>query len=132
MTKVEKKKLTLVDLIKDKEKIQPKENVTKEILVERLGATVTIRRAEKSLVMDTIELGNDENFEGNSDDFFIFNIITEPDLKDPELQKAYGCVEPTDIISKIFEIGEVTGIAQEGMKLAGYNTTVRAIDDLKN
>ncbi|MCI1593214.1 phage tail assembly chaperone [Heyndrickxia oleronia] len=126
------KKLTLNDLIKDKERIQPKENVTKELLVERLGATVTIRRAERSLVLDTIDLANDDNFKGNSDEFFVYNIVTEPNLKDTELQKVYGCVEPTDIVHKIFEVGEITSIAQEGMKLAGYNDKVTPVDDLKN
>ncbi|WP_342510586.1 hypothetical protein MKY34_11305 [Sporosarcina sp. FSL K6-1522] len=127
-----KKKLTLTDLIKDKEKIQPKENVTKELLVDRLGSTITIRRAERSLVMDTIELSTDASFEGNPDEYFIYNIITEPNLRDADLQKAYGCVEPTDIISKILEIGEITSIAQEGMLLAGYNAKVTPVDDLKN
>lgn len=131
-TKKEIKKLTLTDLIRDKEKIQPKENVTQELFVERLNATVTIRRPERSLVLDTIELSDDENFDGNSDDFLVYNIIVEPNLKDAELQKAYGCVEPTDIISKIFEIGEVSDIAKAGMKLAGYFSNVKAVEDLKN
>ena len=126
------KKLTLTDLIKDKEKIQPKENVTQELLVDRLGASVTIRRAELSLVVDTTELARDDEFEGNSDEFFVYNIIVEPNLKDKELQEAYGCAEPTDIVSKVFEIGEITSIAQAGMKLAGYSAGVTVVDDLKN
>ena len=126
------KKLTLADLIKDKEKIQPKDNLTQELLVDRLGASVTIRRAELSLVLDTTELANDKQFEGNSDEFFVYNIIVEPNLKDKELQKAYGCAEPTDIVSKVFEVGEITSIAQAGMKLAGYHAGVTVVDDLKN
>lgn len=126
------KKLTLIDLIKDKEKIQPKDNVSKGIFVDRLGASISIRRAERSLVLDTLELSNDPEYEGNADEFFLYSIITEPNLKDPDLQKTYGCVEPVDIISKVFEIGEISGIAREGMKLAGYYDTVTPVDDLKN
>lgn len=132
MTKQVKKKLSVTELIKDKEKFLPKENVTQELLIERLGATVTIRKPERSLVLETLELGKDENFEGNADDFMVYNIITEPNLKDPELQKAYGCVEPTDIVSKIFEIGEVSDIAKAGMKLAGFMSNATAVEDLKN
>lgn len=128
----ETKKLTVTDLIEKKEKIQPKQNVTQEILVNRLGATVTIRRAERSLVLDTMDLATDEESEDKSDEFFVYNIMIEPNLKDPELQKAYGCAEPTDIVSKIFEYGEIASIAQEGMKLSGYKKGITVVKDLKN
>lgn len=114
------KKLTLTELIKNKEKYQPKENATLELLIERLDATITIRKAEKSLVLEAIELSEDDSYEGNGDEFFVYNIVTDPDLKDKELQKAYGCVEPVDIVEQIFERGEITLIAKEGMKLAGF------------
>lgn len=130
--KKEIKKLTLTDLLEKKEQIQPKENVTQELLVDRLGASVTIRKAERSLVLDTIGLAKDEEQEDKSDEFFVYNIITEPNLKDKDLQKAYNCVEPTDIVSKIFEFGEIATIAQVGMKLAGYSKGITVVEDLKN
>lgn len=126
------KKLTLTDLIKDKEKIQPKSDATQDLLIDRLGASITIQRAERSLVLDTIALANDVQFKGDSDDFFVYNIVTEPNLKDAEVQKAYGCAEPTDIVSKIFEVGEIARISEAGMKLAGYSANVTVVDDLKN
>ena len=132
MNKQVKKKLSVTELIKDKEKFLPKDNVTQDIYVERLDATVTIRKPERTLVLDTLELADDKNYDGVPDEYFIYNIITEPDLKDPELQKAYGCVEPTDIIAKIFEIGEVTDMAKAGMKLGGYSSSATAVEDLKN
>ncbi|MFJ5771402.1 hypothetical protein [Psychrobacillus sp. NPDC093180] len=125
-------KLTLTDLIEKKEQIQPKQNITQELLIDRLGATITIRRAERSLVLDTIDLAKDQDSDDKSDEFFVYNIVSEPNLKDPELHKAYGCVEPTDIVSKVFEYGEIATIAQEGMKLAGYKKGVTVVQELKN
>lgn len=125
-------KLTLTDLLEKKEQIQPKQNVTQEILVDRLGATVTIRRAERSLVLDTMDIAKNDEGEDKSDEYFVYNIMTEPNLKDKELQKAYGCVEPTDIVSKIFEFGEISSIAAAGMKLSGYSKGITLVKDLKN
>lgn len=125
-------KLTLTELMKNKEKYQPKDNATQELFIDRIGATITIKKADRSLVLEAIELANDDNFEGNSDAYFVYNIVVEPNLKDAELQKSFGCVEPTDIVEQIFEIGEIASIAQEGMKLSGYNNGVKAVKDLKN
>lgn len=127
-----KKKLTISELIKQKERIERGKKKRKELYIQKLDATITIEAPERSLVVDTLELSDNEGYEGNPDDYMVYNIVIEPNLKDPELQKAYECKEPMDIVSKIFDIGTVTGIAKEGMKLAGYNSKVTPVDDLKN
>lgn len=124
MTKQEKKKLTLTELIKEKEKYQVKSGVKKDLYLDQLDATITILQPERSVVMDAIE--------SQSDEYMVYDIVIEPNLKDAELQKAYGCVEPIDIVSKIFNPGTIKGIAQEGLKLAGYESNVKAVEDLKN
>ena len=127
-----KKKLTISELIDNKEKFQTKNDIKEELYLDQLDATITIIKPERSLVMDTIEMANDKKFEGDSDDFFVYNIVVEPNLKDPELQKAYGCVEPVDIVSEIFDIGTISGIAKAGMKLGGYESNVTVVENLKN
>lgn len=124
MTKQEKKKLTLIDLIKEKEKYQVKTGTKKELYLDQLDATITILQPDRSMVLDAIE--------SESDDYMVYNIVIEPNLKDAELQKAYGCVEPMDIVSKIFDPGTISGIAKAGLKLAGYESNVKAVEDLKN
>lgn len=126
------KKLTITELIDKKEQYVLKQDVKKELYLEQLDATLTIIKPERELVIDTIEKGRDENFDGNSDEFFVYNIVVEPNLKDPELQKAYGCVDPTEIVSKIFDVGTVAGIAQAGMDLAGFSSKVEAVKNIKN
>lgn len=127
-----KKKLTITDLLERKEQLVSKKKKTKELYLDQLDATITIEEPERSMVVDTIELGNEENFDGNADDYMVYNIVVDPNLKDTDLQKAYDCKEPMDIVSRIFDIGTVTGIAKAGMALAGYNSTVTPVDDLKN
>jgi hypothetical protein len=126
------KKLTLTDLMKDKEKYQVKDDVTEEVYIPRLDANVTIRKPERSLCIETIQMTHDDNLVDQADPYLVYNIMIEPNLKDKELQKAYGCVEPTDIVGKIFETGEVPSIAQVGLELAGYDKKIKRVKDIKN
>ncbi|MEK4715337.1 phage tail assembly chaperone [Sporosarcina sp. FSL K6-5500] len=124
MTKIEKKKLTLAELIDKKEQYLVKKDVTQELYLEKLDATVTIIQPNHQTVLDAIE--------SESDDYLVYSMVTEPDLKDKDLQKAYGCAEPIDIVSKIFDPGTVTGIAKAGLKLAGFESNVTVVENLKN
>ncbi|OMC81851.1 hypothetical protein BK128_21525 [Viridibacillus sp. FSL H7-0596] len=132
MTQTTKKKITLTELIKEKEKYQVKDNEKDEIFIERLGATITVRKPERSLCIEAITMSRDNETEGEGDPYLIYNTVVEPNLKDKELRDAYGCIEPTDIVSKIFEVGEIAALAQEIMMLAGYGTNVSRVKDLKN
>ncbi|MBM7607576.1 hypothetical protein JOD29_000820 [Lysinibacillus composti] len=122
------KRLTVTDLLKEKEKYVMKDNVTEELYIERLDATITIQKPSRSLVLEAH--GIEE--EGGSDIFLIYNSVTEPNLKDAELQKAFDCKEPTDIVEKVFSPGEIVTIAQYGLSLAGYSDSVKRVKDLKN
>lgn len=126
------KKLTLNDLIKEKEKYQVKSGITKDLLIDRMGVSITIKKAERALCLECIEMAHDPEREGLADIHMVYNTITEPNLKDPELHKAYECKEPYDIIEKIFEPGEISSIAGEGMALSRYGSGVKAVEDLKN
>jgi hypothetical protein len=82
--------------------------------------------------MEAFQMANDENQSGKADTFMVYNIVVEPNLKDSSLQKEFGCVEPTDIVEKIFESGEISNIATIGMELAGYKSNIQKVKDLKN
>ncbi|MEL3956924.1 hypothetical protein NST17_06900 [Caldifermentibacillus hisashii] len=128
----ELKKLTLTDLIKEKEKYKVKADVTEDLYLSRLDASITIRKPERSLCMESFEMVNDQNQAEKADAFMVYNIVVEPNLKDAKLQQEFGCVEPIDIVEKIFEIGEITQIAKAGLELAGYSAGVDKVKDLKN
>jgi len=115
--------VNIKDLIAKKEEIQQKkENKTATLAVDSLGGSIKITKPTGTMVRDAREMGSPEG-----DVYLIYNNVTEPNLKDPELQKAYGCVEPTEIVEKLFEDGEVALISQEIIKLAGYVDGVKAL-----
>ena len=72
--------------------------------------------------------------EGDGDAYLVLNCIVSPNLKDAKLQEAYGCVEPTDIVRKLFDAGEMTRIAVAILDCAGYNKNIvrKVHDDAKN
>lgn len=120
----ENKKLTLSELIANKEKYSIKEGATEDLFLDQLGATITIMQPERKMVLDAIE--------SESDDYLVYSMVVEPDLRDKELQKEYKCAEPTDIVHKIFDPGTIRGIAQRGLKLAGFESNVTVVENLKN
>ena len=120
MTKKVNKRLSVTDLMKEKEKYQVKDDVTEVVLVERLGVEVVLRKPEKSLCVDTMKMGRDENNDTDADEYMVYNTMVEPNLKDPELKKMYGGTLPTDIVAKIFEPGEIALLSDIAFELAGY------------
>jgi hypothetical protein len=126
------KKLSVVDILKEKEKFQIKEDVKDEFYIERLDASIVIEKPSRSLCLDSMKMAHDPNKAENADAFLVYNVVIEPNLKDKELQQAFGCVEPMDIVSKIFEVGEIPQIAGTAMKMAGYHSEIKAVKDLKN
>ena len=126
------KKLTLTDLMKNKEQYQVKNDVTEELYIPRLDASITIRKPERSLCIEGFQMANDKEQGGKADPFIVYNVVVEPNLKDSKLQKEFGCVEPTDIVEKIFESGEIAQIAKAGLDLAGYGNGIDKVKNLKN
>ena len=126
------KKLTITDLLKQKEKYQVKSDTTEELFIERFQSSITIKKPERSLIMESISMTEDKDQAEKADDFLVYNIVVEPNLKDAELQKEFGCAEPTDIVGKLFDAGEVTNIAKFAMDMLGYGASVKQVSDLKN
>lgn len=122
-----KKKLTIADLIDNKERLSTSKNETKNIHIEKLDAVITIVKPARTLIFESLEMGS-----YGGDEFLVYNSIIEPNLKDKELQSAYGCVEPTDIVNEIFDMGTVKGIAEQALSMVGVDSKVKAVDDLKN
>lgn len=122
-----KPKLTLKQLIDDKEKLAGKKAKTKDVYVEELDAVVTIETPSRKLIMESMEIG-----ESGADEFLVYNCIVEPNLRDKDLQKTYECAEPVDIVEKVFNIGSVKGIAEQALSMAGFDSKVTAVEELKN
>jgi len=125
------KKLTIKELMAQKEQLKNKKTETVDLYVDCLDAEITVVIPTASLILEAQSQG--EVNKTRADYYLIFNSVKEPNLKDAELQNAYGCVEPLDIVENIFLPGEVSAIAGAIMDLAGYGTSVSKVGkEIKN
>lgn len=127
------KKLTVADLLQQKDQLKQKKQRTQTLYVESLDAEIVIQEPTRLLALEALEIAQDRTRSDKADAHVIYHCVIEPNLKDPELQKQLGCVEPTDIADIIFRPGEVAAVGGHIMQLAGYGQSVKKLDqDLKN
>ncbi len=90
--------------------------------------TITVRKPDRLLLMDAFEM------EKNADEFLIVQSVVEPNLKDSKLLEGFKCVEPIEIVNKLFEVGEVRAISTKIIELVGSGKEISATlhDDVKN
>ncbi len=111
--------MTIAELIERKEEIAAKKKQLYDI--ETSVGTVTFKLPSISLVTEAWDLSPRE---GNKN--LVYQCAVEPNLKNKELQKAFGCAEPFDIVEEIFMAGEVSKIAGQLLKLAGFGSDITA------
>lgn len=120
-------KLKVTDLIAKKEQIKKER---KEIHVESLGGSLEIEKLSLSAFLRLLDDFSEKTKTSEAVQMQV-EIIYEccPILHDNELQSAYGCADPTEIVLKILgdNINEVNRIFNEIMDFYGM-----ADDDLKN
>jgi hypothetical protein len=109
--------ISVNDLIQKKEAIEASKKAKYDI--ETSAGTMTVKLPTRAFILEAMALED-------PDAYIIVNNVVEPDLKDSKLLKAYGCMEPTDIVDKIFEAGEVGAISLHIMKLAGNRKNIRS------
>ena len=120
-------KITLQELLRRKEQMleAKKTPKTAELYVKSLDGTITIEGPTSALAKDAQEMDN-------GDAYLVYQCVTEPCLKAKELQEAYKCVEPMEIVEKIFDPGEIPQISVECLRLSGYIDGVKVVDEIKN
>ncbi|WP_144940118.1 phage tail assembly chaperone [Paenibacillus sp. 32O-W] len=126
-------KMTVKDLLAKKDQLKQKKARTQTLYVESLDAEIVIQEPSRSVALEALSMVHDDEKSEMADIHVVYNCVIEPNLKEPELQKAFGCAEPTDIVSMVFRAGEISSISGHALQLAGYSKGVRAIDkELKN
>lgn len=58
--------------------------------------------------------------------------VKEPDLRDAELCKYYGVVDPLEVLSKMLSIGEYGALSEEVMKINGMKNKKEKMKEAKN
>ena len=124
--------LNAKELINKKKIIEDKKNKTIEIEVPDIGA-FKFRLPDINDYNDSEAYGKSRKDNLKSNNYLLYACCLEPDLKDPELQKAYEVKDPVDIVDKIFLFGEVGTIADILIKKAGFDKEVMGVyEKLKN
>ena len=118
-------RLTLDEMIRRSEQVKEakNKNKTKELYVESLDGTITITKPTINQVNDAMNM---DASSGESDAYLVYECVTEPPLKNKQLQQAYGCQDPLDILDKIFEPGEVLNISKAALSFAGATGNEKA------
>ena len=117
-------KLTLAELLRRKEQMLESKETKKtlDLYVKSIDAVITVEEPSGALCRDANDMEP-----GEGDKYMCYDCIVEPNLKDAEVQKQFGCTNPLDIVDVIFAPGEIPQIAIECMKLAGYMGGVEAV-----
>ena len=121
--------VSVSELIGKKDEIKAKKNNLYEF--ETSIGSFIFRVPTKDIISDAFDLK--DSIETNQS--LILECAVNPNLKDKELQKAYGCFEPTDIVPAIFQTGEIARIADTLLVLAGYKRdkiAYKLYKDVKN
>ncbi len=122
-------KITLTELIARKEQMLEAKKTPKrqDLFVKSLDGVITIEEPSRALVIEAQEMEADK-----IDAYMVYQCVVEPSLKSTELHKEFECVEPLEIVDKIFSAGEVVNISKQCLELGGYVDGVTVADTLKN
>ena len=119
-------KLTLAELLRRKEQMLADKKVkkTKDLYIKSIDAIITITEPDAALCRDANDMEP-----GEGDKYMCYECIKEPDIKSKEVQEAFECASPMDVVELIFAPGEIPQIAIECMRLAGY---MGGVEEVKN
>ena len=111
--------VSIADLIAKKEDIQAKKKNL--YTLETSIGDIVFRVPSIDIISDSWAMTR--TVEGNQ--LLILECAVSPNLKDRELQQEFGCSEPIDIVSALFQSGEITRIAACLLNLAGFNENIK-------
>ena len=129
MNKDTHKKLALADLMARAEQRSSDKTAYKNVYVEPLGGELTVEKIPLPRVLSMLDVVESDNMMDNLD--FQVNLIYQccPMLRKPELQAAYDCKEPTDIVCALFEdnMGAISKAAESIVDFYGLADSKDAV-----
>ena len=119
--------LSAKDLINKRQLIEDKKESQIEIEVPETGAFLFRLPTINDYQDAQAKAKNRTDDDTMPNKYLIYTCCIEPALNDKDLQDAYECKEPIDIIDKLFMIGEVSSIAQILVDKAGFNNDYKTV-----
>lgn len=114
------------DLINNRKLIEERKDDQIEIEVPDVGAFL-FRLPTINDYQDAQAKAKNRQNEAMENKYLIYTCCVEPGLNNKELQDAYECKEPIDIVDKLFMIGEIASIAQILVDNAGFNNDYKTV-----
>jgi len=135
-------KLSIQTLMKlDREKVMevPSKEVKAVHLSNLLGedSYITIKALSGNQYMDLLATARNKKNDLDMSKMFkaqsliVVEGVTEPSLKDSELQEHFGAASPVDLAQILFPGGELTSVFNEVAKLSGFANSDNSDDDLE-
>ena len=126
------KNITIKDLLARKEQLKNKKPERVTLFVESLDGNITIEQPTGEFCIETQEMAQLEG-SAKADIHAVYNCMVEPNLKDPQLQKEFGCATGHELVELLFKPGEIQAISGYCLEVAGYGNGLKKVtDDLKN
>lgn len=119
---------TLMKLDRDKVMEVPSKEVKAVHLSNLLGedSYITIKALSGNQYMDLLATARNKKNDLDMSKMFkaqsliVVEGVTEPSLKDAELQKHFGAASPVDLAQILFPGGELTSVFNEVAKISGF------------
>ncbi len=127
MGKKQYQKVTLEALIAKKEqsKLAKAGRKTVTLFVKSLDGTIVIQQPDIPTTQDALKMDED------GDAYLVYQCCVDPSLKDAQLRE--DGKDPISLVYDLFLPGEITYIATECLKLAGYDpAAVNVVEAVKN
>ena len=103
--------VSIKELIAKREEIKARKS--QKLTIQTSIGEVVAKKPTTLLMTEALGL------DGDNDEYIVYNCLVEPNLKDKDLQQAYDCSEPMDIVGKLFEFGEIKAISDVLIKSVG-------------
>lgn len=107
------------DLINKRQLIADRKDKQVEITVPDVG-TFLFRLPTLNDYQDAEAKAKKRPDQGIENKYLIYTCCLEPNLGDKELQDAFDCKEPMDIVDELFMIGDISNIAKVLVEQAGF------------
>ena len=128
---------TLMKLDRDKVMEVPSKEVKAVHLSNLLGEDnyITIKALSGNQYMELLATAKNKKNDLDLSKMFkaqsliVVEGVTEPSLKDAELQKHFGAASPVDLAQILFPGGELTSVFNEIAKLSGFADDDEALED---
>lgn len=106
--------VTIEELINQRELIDERKKQLYEL--ETSVGTILVQQPTAVLIAEADRMKDSQA----SNAYIVIECTVSPNLKDPKLLKAFGALEPLDVVTKVFKYGEVFKIAEKLTELAGF------------